>query len=63
MKTRTHSSGKKRFKVKPSGKVFRRKAGYVHKLTKKRPKYRRQARREVEVCGTDHRRLRRLLGI
>jgi len=47
--------------VKPSGKIFRRRAGYVHKLSKKRPQYRRQARRPVEVTGADARRLRRLL--
>jgi ribosomal protein L35 len=47
--------------VKPSGKIFRRRAGYVHKLTKKRAQYRRQARREVEVTGAEYRRLRDIL--
>ncbi|HAF70654.1 TPA: 50S ribosomal protein L35 [Candidatus Acetothermia bacterium] len=61
MKKKKHKSAAKRFKVKPSGKIFRRRAGYVHKLSKKRPQYRRQARRPVEVTGADARRLRRLL--
>lgn len=61
MKKKSHKAAAKRFKLKPSGRIFRRKSGYVHKLTKKRPQYRRQARRDVEVSGADLRRLRRLL--
>ena len=61
MKKKTHRSAAKRFKVKPSGKIFRRRAGYVHKLTKKRAQYRRQARKDVEVTGAEYRRLRELL--
>lgn len=61
MKKKTHRSAAKRFKVKPNGKIFRRKAGYVHKLSKKRPQYRRQARRPVEVTGAERRRLREIL--
>ncbi len=61
MKGKTHKAAAKRFKVKPSGRVFHRKAGYVHKLSKKRSKDRRQARREQEVGRADLRRVRELL--
>ncbi|MFO8034626.1 MAG: 50S ribosomal protein L35 [Candidatus Bipolaricaulota bacterium] len=61
MKGKTHKAAAKRFKVKPSGRVFHRRAGYVHKLNKKRSQYRRQARREKEVARSDLRRVRELL--
>ncbi len=61
MKGKTHKATAKRFKVKPSGKVFHHKAGYVHKLSKKRSQYKRQARQEKEVARVDLRRVRELL--
>ncbi len=61
MKKKTHRSAAKRFKLNAAGKIFRRKAGYVHKLTKKRAQYRRQARRKVEVTGAEYRRMKKLL--
>ncbi len=61
MKKKTHRSAAKRFKINAAGRIFRRKAGYVHKLTKKRAQYRRQARRKVEVAGAEYRRMRKLL--
>jgi len=61
MKKKTHRAAAKRFKVKPSGRIFHRKAGYVHKLGKKRPQYRRDARKDQEVSGADLQRVRELL--
>jgi len=61
MKGKTHKAAAKRFKVKPSGRIFHSKAGYVHKLAKKRSQYRRQARKEREVARADWRRVRDLL--
>ncbi|MBC7092954.1 50S ribosomal protein L35 [Candidatus Bipolaricaulota bacterium] len=63
MKKRTHKASAKRLKITPSGRIFHRRAGYVHKLSKKRPQYRRQARRDVEATGADRRRLRRILNV
>ncbi len=61
MKGKTHKAAAKRFKVKPSGRIFHRKAGYVHKLSKKRSQYKRQARREKEVARANLRQVRELL--
>lgn len=63
MKGKTHKATAKRFKVSSTGRVFHKRAGYMHKRTKKRPQYRRAARRPVEVVGADKKRIRRLLEI
>lgn len=61
IRKKTHKAAAKRFKVSQGGRIFRRRAGYVRKLQKKRPQYRRQARREVEVTGAERKRLRELI--
>jgi large subunit ribosomal protein L35 len=63
VKKRTHKASAKRLKITASGRIFHRRAGYVHKLSKKRPQYRRQARPDVEATGADRRRLRRILNV
>lgn len=60
---KTHKASAKRFKITAKGRIFHRKAGYVHKLTKKRAQYKRGARRPVEVTGANKKIMRRLLGI
>lgn len=42
MKTKTHSGAKKRFRVKPSGKIKRKKKGLRHILVNKSSKRKRQ---------------------
>lgn len=60
---KTHKASAKRFKVSATGRIFHRKAGYVHKLAKKRGQYKRQARRPVEVTGANKKIMRGLLQI
>ncbi len=60
---KTHKASAKRFKVTATGRIFHRKAGYVHKLAKKRPQYKRAARRPVEVTGANKKIMRRLLDV
>ncbi len=60
---KTHKASAKRFKVTATGRMFHKKAGYVHKLSKKRGQYKRSARRPVEVLGANKRMMRRLLGV
>jgi large subunit ribosomal protein L35 len=60
---KTHKASAKRFKVTATGRIFHRKAGYVHKLSKKRPQYKREARKPVEVTGANKKIMRRLLQI
>lgn len=60
---KTHKASAKRFKVSACGRIFHQKAGYVHKLAKKRPQYKREARGSVEVSGANKKIMRRLLGI
>lgn len=59
---KTHKASGKRFKVTATGRIFHTKAGYVHKLSKKRPQYKRAARRPLEVRGANKKIMRRLLG-
>ncbi|HEU67942.1 MAG TPA: 50S ribosomal protein L35 [Candidatus Acetothermia bacterium] len=63
MKTRTHRSSAKRFRISGTGRIFHRRANRKHKLSKMRPQYRREAKRPVEACGADRKRLRRMLNI
>lgn len=60
---KTHKASAKRFKVTATGRIFHRKAGYVHKLSKKRPQYKREARKPVEVTGANKTIMRRLLQV
>lgn len=60
---KTHRASAKRFKVTKKGRIFHGKAGYVHKLAKKRPQYKRAARRPVEISGAYKKSVRRLLGV
>ncbi|MEN3010087.1 MAG: 50S ribosomal protein L35 [Candidatus Bipolaricaulaceae bacterium] len=60
---KTHKASAKRFKVTATGRIFHCKMGYEHKRTKKRPQYKRAARKLVEVRGADKKMMRRLLQI
>lgn len=60
---KTHKASAKRFKVTATGRILHRKAGYMHKLSKRRPQYKRQARKPVEVLGAAKQMMRRLLQV
>jgi large subunit ribosomal protein L35 len=60
---KTHKASAKRFKVTATGRIFHRRAGYVHKLSKKRAQYKRGARRPVEARGANKKIMRRLLAV
>lgn len=60
---KTHKASAKRFKVTATGRILHRRAGYVHKLAKKRPQYKRAARKPVEVLGANKKMMRRLLQV
>lgn len=60
---KTHKASAKRFKVTATGRIFHRKSGYMHKLSKKRKQYKREAKKPVEVLGANKKMMRRLLGV
>lgn len=60
---KTHRASQKRFKVSATGRIFHRRAGYMHKRIKRRAQYKRAARKPVEVTGANRKIMRRLLGI
>ena len=62
-KKKTHKAAAKRLQVNAAGRIFRMRARYQHKLTKKRPQYKRQARRKVEVTGAERKRLIKVLNM
>ena len=61
-KMKTHRGAAKRFKVRKSGKIKRRKAFVNHILEKKPPKRKRQLQKPTVVAPADEKRVRRLLG-
>ena len=61
-KMKTHRGAAKRFKVRSSGKIKRRKAFKNHILEKKSPKRKRQLSKPTVVATADEKRIRRLLG-
>lgn len=63
MRRRTHKASSKRFKITTTGRILHRRACRKHKLSKKRPQYRRQAVRLVEVTGADRKRIKKLLNV
>ena len=62
-KMKTHRGAAKRFKVRPSGKIKRRKAFVNHILEKKTAKRKRHLQKPELVSPADRKRIRRLLGI
>ena len=61
-KMKTHRGAAKRFKVRPSGKIKRRKAFVNHILEKKPAKRKRHLQKPTTVAPADQKRIRRLLG-
>ena len=61
MKAKTHSGSKKRFKVLPSGKVRRKKAGLRHLLTGRSKNNKRNLRHKVYVHSANMRAIRSLM--
>jgi len=61
-KTKTHRGAAKRFKLRPSGKIKRRKAFMNHMLEKKPSKRKRHLQKPTTVAKADEKRVRRLLG-
>jgi large subunit ribosomal protein L35 len=61
-KMKTHRAATKRFKVKPSGKIVRRKAFANHILGKKPSKRKRRLSTPGLVSAPDQKRVRRVLG-
>lgn len=60
-KQKTHSGAKKRFRKTGSGAIKCRTQFRSHILTKKTPKWKRQARANMQVDVTDEKRINRLL--
>lgn len=61
-KMKTHRGAAKRFKVRPSGKIKRRKAFVNHILEKKPAKRKRRLGKPATVAPADEKRINRLLG-
>jgi len=62
-KTKARSAAKKRFKVTAKGKIMRRPAMRSHNLEKKSSKRKRGFRKDREVTGADHSRVKKMLGL
>ncbi len=62
LKSKTHKTASKRFRVTKNGKILRRKANAWHKTGKKRRSTLRKLRLEAEVQSCDKPRILRLLG-
>lgn len=60
-KQKTHKGIAKRFKESKNGKLTHRKSGYGHKRTKKKPKNKRDARKDKQVTGKTEKNLKQLL--
>ena len=60
-KMKTNKAAKKRFKVTPSGKVLRRKAGISHFLEHESPKEKRSREGLIELDKTDLRKVNTML--
>ncbi|HID09667.1 TPA: hypothetical protein EYP13_05530 [Candidatus Micrarchaeota archaeon] len=63
IKKKTKKAVAKRIKANAAGKLFHMRACYQHKRVKKRPQYKRQARRPVEVKGAERKRLLKVLNV
>jgi len=61
MKQKTHSGAKKRFRVKPSGKIKRKKQGMRHILSKYSSKSKRQLGQMTYVSESNKNQVKRLL--
>lgn len=61
-KMKTHRGAAKRFKVRASGKIKRRKAFVNHILEKKPAKRKRHLQKPTTVAPADEKRVRRMLG-
>lgn len=62
-KMKTNSAAKKRFKISGSGKIMRKQAFHNHLLRNKTKKQKERLGKFVELDKTDHRRVKKLLGI
>ncbi|MFP4588746.1 MAG: 50S ribosomal protein L35 [Candidatus Bipolaricaulota bacterium] len=60
-KKKTHKGIAKRFKQSKNGKLTHKKSGYGHKRTKKKPKNKREARKDQEIKGKMKKNLEKLL--
>ena len=59
---KTHKGASKRFKLRKSGVISRRRSPSTHNLTKKSSKRKRHMRSQGEVTAADKRRVERMLG-
>jgi large subunit ribosomal protein L35 len=62
-KIKTHRGAVRRFRVTKNGKLLRRQTRLNHMLEKKTSTRKRRLAREVEVAGSERRRVRRMLGL
>jgi len=63
MKLKTHSGAKKRFRLKPSGKIKRKKKGLRHILVNKSSKRKRHLGQMDYVSSSDSNNIKKLLGV
>ena len=60
-KLKTHKGIAKRFKKTKNGKLMHKKSGYVHKLTKKKTKNKRDTRKMKRVKGKIEKNLKKMI--
>lgn len=61
IKMKTNRGAAKRFRMTKSGKIFRRKAGAGHILTKKNRKRKRSLKQSASVSGSDRKTVKKLI--